>query len=362
MEPTDTSTETPLLRCCDTGISNPYVDVLARMEQLNRSSEEDTRSMASQKSASSGSPKGHEPSLAEDDEEDLWGVWGEVIHKWEVEVKKNPSSIKTLVKRGIPQHFRTIAWQLLSNASVSSIHEVYSDYMRQSSIYEKVIQRDIPRTYPELEFFKDGGRGQASLFNVMKAYSIHDKEVGYCQGSAFIVGLLLLQMPEEEAFAVLVRLMENYRLRELYKPAMTDLGLCMFQLECLVQEQKPTTKVPDIAVTLRSTLLRISTGQSSMLLNGGEIREEIGGTVKRVPADSPRMPPRHNVPSGYAGGYASIPRRGHAPVVHEDADDRLRCSSSQRGAENCGVTRKYAKKSGMSSDIAFRKPRNLTKS
>ncbi|ETN75358.1 TBC domain protein [Necator americanus] len=233
------------------------------MEQLNRSSEEDTRSMASQKSASSGSPKGHEPSLAEDDEEDLWGVWGEVIHKWEVEVKKNPSSIKklqhsacrlyqlsfqTLVKRGIPQHFRTIAWQLLSNASVSSIHEVYSDYMRQSSIYEKVIQRDIPRTYPELEFFKDGGRGQASLFNVMKglvfvqyynlkAYSIHDKEVGYCQGSAFIVGLLLLQMPEEEAFAVLVRLMENYRLRELYKPAMTDLGLCMFQLECLVQEQ-----------------------------------------------------------------------------------------------------------------------------
>ncbi|EYC20693.1 hypothetical protein Y032_0021g372 [Ancylostoma ceylanicum] len=90
-----------------------------------------------------------------------------------------------------------------------------------------------------MEFFKDGGRGQASLFNVIKAYSIHDKEVGYCQGSAFIVGLLLMQMPEEEAFAVLVRLMENYRLRELYKPAMTDLGLCMFQLECLVQEQMP---------------------------------------------------------------------------------------------------------------------------
>lgn len=58
----------------------------------------------------------------------------------------------------------------------------------------KVILRDIPRTYPELEFFKDGGRGQQSLFNVIKAYSIHDKEVGYCQGSAFIVGQLLLQV------------------------------------------------------------------------------------------------------------------------------------------------------------------------
>lgn len=58
----------------------------------------------------------------------------------------------------------------------------------------QVILRDIPRTYPELEFFKDGGRGQQSLFNVIKAYSIHDKEVGYCQGSAFIVGQLLLQV------------------------------------------------------------------------------------------------------------------------------------------------------------------------
>jgi hypothetical protein len=36
-------------------------------------------------------------------------------------------------------------------------------------------------------------------------------QVGYCQGSAFIVGLLLMQMPEEEAFAVLVRIMADYR-------------------------------------------------------------------------------------------------------------------------------------------------------
>ncbi len=38
--------------------------------------------------------------------------------------------------------------------------------------------------------------GQEALFNVMKAYSVHDREVGYCQGSAFIVGLLLMQVEE----------------------------------------------------------------------------------------------------------------------------------------------------------------------
>ena len=59
----------------------------------------------------------------------------------------------------------------------------------------QVIRRDIARTYPEHDFFKEkDGLGQESLFHVMKAYSLHDREVGYCQGSAFIVGLLLMQV------------------------------------------------------------------------------------------------------------------------------------------------------------------------
>lgn len=178
---------------------------------------------------------------ADEDEEniDLWTVWGNLIKSWEVEMKRRPNCVKELVRRGVPQHFRAIAWQLLSNTNVRQIHEQYTEYLRQNSPYEKVILRDIPRTYPEKEFFRNGGSGQQSLFNVIKSYSIHDREVGYCQGSAFIVGQLLLQMPEEEAFAVFVQLMEKYRLRELYKPMMTELGLCMFQLEFIVQEQMP---------------------------------------------------------------------------------------------------------------------------
>jgi hypothetical protein len=41
--------------------------------------------------------------------------------------------------------------------------------MKQTSPCEKVIQRDITRTYPEHEFFKEKhGHGQESLFNVIK--------------------------------------------------------------------------------------------------------------------------------------------------------------------------------------------------
>lgn len=53
-----------------------------------------------------------------------------------------------------------------------------------------------------------------------------------------IVFLLFLKMPEEEAFAVLVSIMQDYTMRELYKPDMFYLGLCLYQFECLIQVDK----------------------------------------------------------------------------------------------------------------------------
>jgi hypothetical protein len=117
-----------------------------------------------------------------------------LIKQWDIEWHKRNNCVKELVRRGVPQHFRTIVWQLLAGTSGIAVHEHYIEYLRQNSPYEKVIVRDINRTYPELEFFKDGGKGQQHLFNVLKAYSVYDSQVGYCQGSAFIVGLLLLQV------------------------------------------------------------------------------------------------------------------------------------------------------------------------
>ncbi|XP_038596389.1 EVI5-like protein isoform X4 [Tachyglossus aculeatus] len=96
---------------------------------------------------------------------------------------------------------------------------------------------------------------------LLKAYSLVDREVGYCQGSAFIVGLLLMQMPEEEAFCVFVRLMQEYRLRELFKPSMAELGLCIYQFEYMLQEQ-----LPDLNIHFRSQSFHTSMYASSWFL------------------------------------------------------------------------------------------------
>nr|XP_054605613.1 EVI5-like protein isoform X2 [Nothobranchius furzeri] len=226
-------------------LSPDDVELLAKLEEQNRLLETDIKSRCSM----NGSRRNSGSSLVSSSsassnlshlEEDTWILWGRIVNEWEEVRKKKEKQLKDLVRKGVPHHFRAIVWQLLCNAQNMPIKDQYSELLKMTSPCEKLIRRDIARTYPEHEFFKEkDSLGQEVLFNVMKAYSLVDREVGYCQGSAFIVGLLLMQMPEEEAFCVFVKLMQDYRLRELFKPSMAELGLCMYQFESMIQEQLP---------------------------------------------------------------------------------------------------------------------------
>ena len=169
------------------------------------------------------------------DEEISWELWNQIISDWPTWCKKKPAQLKECIRKGIPVYLRPLAWQYLCGANLTDSKEKFKEYLKKQSACEKIIRRDIDRTYPDHDFFRSTN-GQESLFNMMKAYSIHDPEVGYCQGSAFICGLLLIQsIPEEEAFSIFVQIMQHYELREIYKPNMYHLGLCMFQLDTLLQ-------------------------------------------------------------------------------------------------------------------------------
>jgi len=78
--------------------------------------------------------------------------------------------LQELVRRGIPHPFRGIAWQLLCGVDLHCAEkQTYSSYLKKTSAFEKTISRDITRTFPGHELFKDkDGVGQESLFNVMK--------------------------------------------------------------------------------------------------------------------------------------------------------------------------------------------------
>ncbi|KAG5678854.1 hypothetical protein PVAND_008487 [Polypedilum vanderplanki] len=222
------------------------LSLLAKLEAANKLIESDSKSLNSlqssahsRKSSDTSQISLNSGSSSSVGEEDIWSIWATIVTDWDNALKRKNPSVKELVRKGIPHHFRAIVWQLLCSASDVDKKQ-YAEYIKATSACERVIRRDIARTYPEHDFFKEkDGLGQEALFNVMKAYSLHDREVGYCQGSGFIVGLLLMQMPEEEAFAVLVQIMQQHRMRDMFKPSMAELGLCMYQLENLVQEQLP---------------------------------------------------------------------------------------------------------------------------
>ncbi|XP_032066399.1 EVI5-like protein isoform X2 [Thamnophis elegans] len=248
-------------------LSPDELELLAKLEEQNRLLEADSKSLRSM----NGSRRNSGSSLVSSSsassnlshlEEDTWILWGRIVNEWEEWRKRKEKLLKELIRKGIPHHFRAIVWQLLCSATDMPVKNQYSELLKMSSPCEKLIRRDIARTYPEHEFFKgQDSLGQEVLFNVMKAYSLVDREVGYCQGSAFIVGLLLMQMPEEEAFCVFVRLMQEYRLRELFKPTMAELGLCIYQFEYMLQEQ-----LPELNIHFRSQSFLTSMYASSWFL------------------------------------------------------------------------------------------------
>ncbi|XP_048207931.1 ecotropic viral integration site 5 protein homolog isoform X3 [Perognathus longimembris pacificus] len=248
-------------------LSPDDLELLAKLEEQNRLLETDSKSLRSvngsrRNSGSSLVSSSSASSNLSHLEEDSWILWGRIVNEWDDVRKKKEKQVKELVRKGIPHHFRAIVWQLLCSAQSMPIKDQYSELLKMTSPCEKLIRRDIARTYPEHNFFKEkDSLGQEVLFNVMKAYSLVDREVGYCQGSAFIVGLLLMQMPEEEAFCVFVKLMQDYRLRELFKPSMAELGLCMYQFECMIQEH-----LPELFVHFQSQSFHTSMYASSWFL------------------------------------------------------------------------------------------------
>ncbi len=79
------------------------------------------------------------------------------------------------------------------------------------------IQYDLPRTFPELGFFKRGGGFYEDLEQVLEAFVINRPDIGYVQGMSYIAGMLLLVMDKFKAFVCLSNIISSWMLLPFFR-------------------------------------------------------------------------------------------------------------------------------------------------
>ncbi|CAD5229473.1 unnamed protein product [Bursaphelenchus okinawaensis] len=175
--------------------------------------------------------------------EEVLKEWNEMIVVWSSNPEERPQVLSELMlsNGGIPDVLREKVWPLLSKAVIDiELEQTYHLLLEKDAVAEQVILRDIHRTFPAHDYFKKAnGEGQSRLYKISKAYSLYDEEVGYCQGLSFLAAALLLHMSEEKSFCVLVRIMYNYELRDLFKLGFDALHLRFYQLQKLIEYYVP---------------------------------------------------------------------------------------------------------------------------
>jgi hypothetical protein len=132
------------------------------------------------------------------------------------------------LKFGIDDSLRGKIWLLLSNcleiASSHSDNLFYNLIETKDKQLDDLIIKDIKRT---IIYTWDSDNKSVSkvdisskynkLFNVLKAYAVYDTEVSYCQGTNYIVAMLLKNNNSERAcFWSFVQIMNDKKWRDLF--------------------------------------------------------------------------------------------------------------------------------------------------
>ncbi|KAJ9610747.1 hypothetical protein H2200_005524 [Cladophialophora chaetospira] len=166
--------------------------------------------------------------------------WAALVQDYTQTAQRLPTLTSNKIRGGVPPPLRGVVWPSIARAHDGLLHSEYQRLSNQISPYDGLIGKDVGRSFPNVDMFREkDGDGQRMLGKVLKAFSLYDEQIGYCQGLGFVVGPLLMHMSEPEAFCILVRLMEDYDLRSCYLPDLSGLHLRIYQFQQLMNRHLP---------------------------------------------------------------------------------------------------------------------------
>ncbi|XVE75298.1 hypothetical protein DITRI_Ditri12bG0083400 [Diplodiscus trichospermus] len=171
--------------------------------------------------------------------------------------------LEVLVRGGVPMALRGELWQAFVGVRARRAENYYQDLLgnetnsgnnidqkslqsdNKGSTTESMhmlekwkgqIEKDLPRTFPGHPALDDDGRN--ALRRLLTAYARHNSSVGYCQAMNFFAALLLLLMPEENAFWTLIGIIDDY-FDGYYSEEMIESQVDQLVFEELVRERFP---------------------------------------------------------------------------------------------------------------------------
>ncbi|XP_057522658.1 GTPase-activating protein GYP2-like isoform X2 [Amaranthus tricolor] len=162
------------------------------------------------------------------------------------------------VRGGLPMALRGELWQAFVGVKARRVEKYYEKLLHSESNHvNKVnqeetndndsgaglcekwkgqIEKDLPRTFPGHPALDENGRN--ALRRLLIAYARHNPSVGYCQAMNFFAGLLLLLMPEENAFWTLMGILDDY-FDGYYSEEMIECQVDQHVFEDLMRERFP---------------------------------------------------------------------------------------------------------------------------
>ncbi|KAI8643582.1 rab-GTPase-TBC domain-containing protein [Parasitella parasitica] len=152
-------------------------------------------------------------------------IWENFIKNATI-VKERLDLLKFMVaNHGIPEHVRGQVWQAIcQTSSESEVAISYHQFVNQPCAFDAMIDKDV-QCLPANQ--------QESAGRILKAYSLYDTRVGYYQGMAKLLSPILANMPEIEAFALFVRLLQTFCMEG------KRLDLCLQQFQTILAQQFP---------------------------------------------------------------------------------------------------------------------------
>ncbi|KAF3916676.1 Drainin [Dactylellina cionopaga] len=156
----------------------------------------------------------------------------EAVHRaWEDKILPNwnqailDQTTRELWWAGISPKTRGVVWQRAIGNELKVSEETYNIALDRAKKLEVElnakedrhpqkdqfgdIRKDVENTFPELKLFQSGGPLHQSLVDVLMAYSVYRKDIGYNFGLHVITGNLLLNLSAPEAFRALANLLNR---------------------------------------------------------------------------------------------------------------------------------------------------------